>query len=97
MQHCLRTPVLVAILGFETSHGAVHYRLLVVAGFVPEILDVKLLDETISVSSKDAIATARKLTREEGLFSGISSGASAFAAFQVRHGPNDRLLLAFFG
>lgn len=50
---------------------------------MPEILDVKLLDETISVSSRDAIATARRLAREEGLFVGISSGASAFAALQV--------------
>ncbi len=42
-----------------------------------------MIDEVIKVSNEDAAATARRLTREEGLFAGISSGAAAFAALEV--------------
>lgn len=54
------------------------------AGFVPDILDTGLLDEVITVSSDDAIAAAQKLAKREGVLVGISSGAAAFAAAQVR-------------
>ncbi len=50
------------------------------AGFVPEILDVNLFDEVISVEDENAFETARVLIRTEGLFAGISSGASLWAA-----------------
>lgn len=50
------------------------------AGFIPEILNTKIIDEIIKVSDIDAIETAKKLIREEGIFCGISSGANAFAA-----------------
>ncbi len=50
------------------------------AGFVPEILNTKIYDRIIQVEYEDAIATARKLTRMEGIFAGISSGANAWAA-----------------
>ena len=53
------------------------------AGFVPAILDTKIYDSIIKVSTKDAQETTRALARKEGLFMGISSGAAAFAAFQV--------------
>lgn len=53
------------------------------AGFVPSILDTKLIDRIITVSADDAFETARKLAREEGLLCGISSGASVFAALAV--------------
>jgi len=53
------------------------------AGFVPSVLDRMLLDEVIRVSDEDAIATARRLAREEGIFAGISSGAAMWAALQV--------------
>jgi len=53
------------------------------AGFVPEILDVKLIDETITITNEDAIATARKVARQEGIPVGISSGAIISAALQV--------------
>ncbi len=53
------------------------------AGFVPEVLARGVIDEVVKVSSDDAAATARRLTREEGLFVGISSGAAAFAALEV--------------
>jgi cysteine synthase A len=50
------------------------------AGFVPDVLNTKIYDKVIQVEYKDAIATARKLARLEGIFAGISSGASAWAA-----------------
>ena len=53
------------------------------AGFVPEVLEVGLIDEVIKVENEDAILTARKLMREEGILAGISSGAAVFAALRV--------------
>jgi len=57
------------------------------AGFVPEVLDTELYDEVFPVPSDDAIATARRLAAEEGVFAGISSGAAVFAAVQLAKRP----------
>jgi cysteine synthase A len=53
------------------------------AGFVPSILDMSLVDEVIQVSNDEAVATARRVPIEEGLFVGISSGAAVAAALKV--------------
>lgn len=53
------------------------------AGFVPDILNKKVIDEIIKVSNEDAGDIARKLAREEGIFVGISSGAAMWAALEV--------------
>ena len=53
------------------------------AGFVPETLNRKVIDEVVKVSDNDAYRTAQRLAKEEGLFVGISSGAAAFAAVKV--------------
>jgi len=53
------------------------------AGFVPSILDVSLIDETISVALADAITTSRALATNDGILVGISTGANTFAARQV--------------
>ena len=53
------------------------------AGFVPSILDTRLIDEIVTVTNEDAIATAREAARLEGLPVGISSGAALWAAAQV--------------
>jgi cysteine synthase A len=57
------------------------------AGFVPSILKTDLIDEIITVSNDEAIATAKRLPLEEGLFVGISSGAAVFAALKVAARP----------
>lgn len=53
------------------------------AGFVPEILNTQIYDEIIRVKNEDALETARRAAREEGLLVGISSGAAIWAALQV--------------
>jgi cysteine synthase A len=53
------------------------------AGFVPDILDTSVYQEVMTVTNEDAMATARRLAREEGIFAGISSGANVFAAIRV--------------
>jgi cysteine synthase len=59
------------------------------AGFVPAILDTKIYDEVIRVSNEDAIATARRLAREEAIFAGISTGSITWAALQVAARPEN--------
>ena len=53
------------------------------AGFVPEVLNVEIIDEIIQVSNDDAIVTARELATKEGILAGISSGAALWAAIQI--------------
>jgi cysteine synthase A len=59
------------------------------AGFVPPVLNVDSIDEIIVVTDDDAIAYGRRLAREEGLLSGISSGAALFAALKVGQRPEN--------
>ena len=57
------------------------------AGFVPKVLRTDLIDEVIEVTNDEALAMARRLPREEGLFVGISSGAAVHAALKVARDP----------
>ncbi|MEA5624927.1 cysteine synthase A [Nostoc sp. UHCC 0251] len=59
------------------------------AGFVPDVLRLELVDEVIRVSDEQAIAYGRRLAKEEGLLSGISSGAALCAAIQVGKRPEN--------
>jgi len=60
------------------------------AGFVPEVLKVELIDEVITVTDDEAIAFGRRLAREEGLLSGISTGAALAAAVKVAQKPENK-------
>ncbi|MFS0513887.1 cysteine synthase A [Nostoc sp. UIC 10607] len=59
------------------------------AGFIPDVLRLELVDEVIRVSDEQAIAFGRRLAKEEGLLSGISSGAALCAAIQVGKRPEN--------
>lgn len=65
------------------------------AGFVPDVLRMDLIDEVIRVSNEQAGEVARRLAREEGILSGISSGAATWAALQVakRRESRDKLVV----
>ncbi len=66
------------------------------ANFIPEVLDRRVVDRVVGVSNEDAMATARLLAREEGIFCGISSGANVWAALQLAREPQmqGRLVVA---
>ena len=59
------------------------------AGFVPEVLDVTVCDEILAVTDEDAYAAAKKIARIEGVFVGISSGASLWAAMELAKRPEN--------
>jgi len=69
-----------ALLGHEPG---LHQIQGIGDGFIPAILDVKLIDEVVQVSDEDAIQTTRELGRNFGLLVGISSGANVWAARQL--------------
>ena len=58
-------------------------------GFVPEVLDLDLVDEVIPVKDEDAGATLLRLAREEGIFTGISSGAATWAGLELAKRPEN--------
>lgn len=60
------------------------------AGFIPDILNMKIIDEIFTVKNEQAFALARQLAREEGILVGISSGAAAYAALQVAARPENK-------
>jgi len=66
------------------------------AGFIPEVLKVDIIDEIIRVKNRDAIETARRLARLEGILAGISSGAAVFASIEAakREENRNKLIVA---
>lgn len=57
-------------------------------GFVPDVLDINLVDMVFTITDEEAIETTRRLSQEEGLLVGTSSGANVFAALHIDNGKN---------
>ena len=74
-----------ALLGREPGLHQIHG---IGDGFVPDVLDVNLVDMVFTVSDEEAIETTRKLSLKEGLLVGTSSGANVFAALHMDNGHN---------
>ncbi len=60
------------------------------AGFIPDNLNLDIVDDVVAVTNEDAIATARRLAKEEGILAGISSGANVWAAIEIAKRPEHR-------
>ena len=58
------------------------------AGFIPSVLNLKIIDEVVLVNDDDSFKMGRRLAREEGILAGISSGAAVHAAVQVAQRPD---------
>jgi len=81
----VESPVISQTLAGQPLQPGPHKIQGIGAGFVPANLHLDLVDRVEQVSSAEAVACARRLTREEGILSGISSGAAAAAAVRLAH------------
>lgn len=83
------SPVLSQTLAGEPVKPGPHKIQGIGAGFVPQVLDLSLLDGVETVSNEEAIEFAGRLTREEGILSGISGGAAVAAAVRLAQKPEN--------
>lgn len=77
------SPVITQHLAGEPLQPGKHTIQGIGAGFIPDVLNVDVIDEVVQVFDDDAFETARKLAKQEGLMCGISSGAASWAAIQL--------------
>lgn len=83
------SPVISQTLAGESLKPGRHAIQGIGAGFIPDVLNLKVLDEVIQVADEDAMETARQLAKQEGLLCGISCGAATWAAIQVAKRPEN--------
>lgn len=83
------SPVISQTLAGQEVKPAPHKIQGIGAGFVPDVLDLKLVDAVEQVSNEDAVLYARRLAREEGILAGISCGAAAAVAVRVAQRPEN--------
>ena len=84
------SPVLAAVKRGDAPKSGPHKIQGIGAGFKPDVLDLDLVDEIQGITSDEAIETARRLHKEEGITAGISSGAAAAAAIMVASKPENK-------
>jgi cysteine synthase len=77
------SPVITQTLNHQPIQPSPHKIQGIGAGFIPDTLDLSVVDRVATVSNDEAIDTARRLAREEGILSGISSGAAAAVAIRL--------------
>jgi cysteine synthase A len=85
----LNSPVISQKLSGEPIKPGRHTIQGIGAGFIPEILNLDIIDEVIKVDDEDAMETARQMAKREGLMCGISCGAAAWGALQVAKRPEN--------
>jgi cysteine synthase A len=92
------SPVLTQTLAGEEVTPGPHMIQGIGAGFVPDVLDLSMIDSVEQVGNEEAIDYARRLTREEGIFVGISSGAAMAAAAKLAAKPEyeGKVIVAIF-
>jgi cysteine synthase A len=83
------SPVLTQLRAGEPMRPGPHKIQGIGAGFKPEVLDLDVVDELLTVTNDEAITTARRLAAEEGISCGISSGAAMAAALRVAQRPEN--------
>jgi cysteine synthase A len=84
------SPVITQRLAGQPLQPGKHMIQGIGAGFIPDILNLKVIDEVVTVADEDAFETSRQLARLEGFMCGISCGAAAWAAIQVANRPENR-------
>jgi cysteine synthase A len=83
------SPVITQCLAGEELKPGKHTIQGIGAGFIPDVLNVDIIDDVVQIHDEDAVDTARRLAKEEGLMCGISSGAAAWAALSIARRPGN--------